>query len=89
MPSIVATNETDRMSSFVGTMYRTVRSNMELILTMLVEKVLRPSCKTTSVNFQRVIKNNEKLKFNKKDKTWLVPNSQFNYQQIIHHNINM
>lgn len=69
MPSIVATNETDRMSSFVGTMYRTVRSNMELILTMLVEKVLRPSCKTTSVNFQRVIKNNEKLKFNKKDKT--------------------
>jgi len=31
MPSIVATNETDRMSSFVGTMYRTVRSNMELI----------------------------------------------------------
>lgn len=31
MPSIEATHETDRMSSFVGTMYRTVRSNMKLI----------------------------------------------------------
>jgi hypothetical protein len=55
MPSIAAKNETDRMSSFVGTMHRTARSNMTLTFDN-VGGELRPSCKTPSVNFQRVVK---------------------------------
>jgi len=38
MPSIVATNEIDRMSSFICTMYRTVRSNIKLIFDNIGEE---------------------------------------------------